>query len=69
MKLESIVWKEGKYFVAQCLNVDVSSFGETKQQALNNLKEAVLLYMEDAHPEELVPIDEVEVIHDLMQDA
>ena len=43
----SIVWKEGKYFVAQCLNVDVSSFGKTKAEALTNLEEALGLYCED----------------------
>ena len=45
--LKNVVWKEGKYFVAQCLNVDVSSFGKTKQDALKNLEEALLLYLED----------------------
>jgi len=44
----TLVWKEGRYYVAQCLNVDVSSFGTTKQSALKNLKEAVDLYFEDA---------------------
>lgn len=43
----SIVWKEGRHFVAQCLNVDVSSFGKTKTEALKNLKEALELYFED----------------------
>jgi predicted RNase H-like HicB family nuclease len=44
----SVIWKEGKYFVAQCLNVDVSSFGKTYEEAVKNIKEAVELYMEDA---------------------
>lgn len=44
----NIVWKEGKYFVAQCLNVDVSSFGKTYEEALRNLQEALELYLEDA---------------------
>lgn len=43
----SIVWREERHFVAQCLNVDVSSFGKTKSQALRNLKEALELYFED----------------------
>ena len=43
----STIWKEGKYFVAQCLNVDVSSFGKTKREALKNLTEALELYLED----------------------
>ena len=47
-QLTNIVWKEGKYFVAQCLNVDVSSFGKTYEEALKNLQEAVELYLEDA---------------------
>ncbi len=43
----SVIWKEGKYFVAQCLNVDISSFGKTKKEALKNLTEALELYLED----------------------
>lgn len=45
---QSVVYREGKYYVAQCLNVDVSSFGETEQEALTNLQEALELYLEDA---------------------
>lgn len=47
VQLQNIVWKEGKYYVAQCLNVDVSSFGKTKAEALKNLGEAAELYLED----------------------
>jgi predicted RNase H-like HicB family nuclease len=43
-KISGVVWKEGKYFVAQGLNVDVSSFGNTKNEALRNLDEAIELY-------------------------
>ena len=49
MTLKNIVWKEGKYFVAQCLNVEVSSFGKTKNEALKNLDEALELYFEDGN--------------------
>ncbi len=45
--LKYIVQKEGKYFVSQCLNVDVSSFGHTVQEAIDNLNEALMLYFED----------------------
>ncbi len=41
------VYKEPPYYVAQCLNVDVSSFGETLDGAIGNLKEAVELYFQD----------------------
>ena len=53
----NIVWKEGKYFVAQCLNVDVSSFGKTYEGALKNLEEAVELYLEDAPKDTILKID------------
>jgi len=56
--LNNVVWREDEHFVAQCLNVDVSSFGATKEEALTNLQEALELYFEDNdHPE-------VNYIHD-----
>jgi predicted RNase H-like HicB family nuclease len=41
------VYKEEPYYVAQCINVDVSSFGDSIEEAIKNLKEAVALYLED----------------------
>ena len=38
------VWKEGEHYVSQSLTIDVSSFGETKKEALENLNEALELY-------------------------
>ena len=43
INLKSVVWNEGKHYVAQCLNVDVSSFGKSRREALINLNEAVAL--------------------------
>jgi predicted RNase H-like HicB family nuclease len=40
------VWQEGDWFVAQCLEVDVASQGETEEEALTNLKEALELHFE-----------------------
>jgi predicted RNase H-like HicB family nuclease len=40
------VWREGDWFVAQCLEVDVASQGETEEEALTNLKEALELHFE-----------------------
>ncbi|HBU07301.1 MAG TPA: hypothetical protein DEB09_04425 [Candidatus Magasanikbacteria bacterium] len=45
--LKSVVWKEGKYYISQCLEVDVSSYGKTKKEALVMLQDALLLYFED----------------------
>jgi predicted RNase H-like HicB family nuclease len=40
------VWQEGDWFVAQCLEVDVASQGETEDEALANLQEALELHFE-----------------------
>ena len=45
--LKSVVWKEGKYYISQCLEVDISSFGKTKKEALEMLQDALELYFED----------------------
>ena len=45
--LKSVVWKEDNYYVSQCLEVDVSSFGKTKKESLDNLQDALELYFED----------------------
>ena len=45
--LKSVVWKEGKNYASQCLDVDVSSFGKTKKEALHMLQEALEVYFED----------------------
>ena len=42
-----IIYKEDKFYVSQCLNIDVSSFGESIDEAKENLMEAVSLYLED----------------------
>jgi len=40
------VWREGDWYVSQCLEVDVASQGETEEEALGNLKEALELHFE-----------------------
>lgn len=60
--LSSIVWQEGEHFVAQCLNVDVSSFGSSKEEALLNLKEALELYFEDASMKDVQLVENPEII-------
>ena len=62
LPLKNVVWKEGEFFVAQCLNVEVSSFGSTKEEALRNLQEALDLYFEDTPFANALEIGEVEVI-------
>lgn len=45
--IKYVVYREGEYFVSLSLNVEVSSFGKTIDEATNNLKEALALYFED----------------------
>jgi predicted RNase H-like HicB family nuclease len=42
----AVVWQEGDWFVAQCLEVDISSQGVTESEALANLQEALELHFE-----------------------
>ncbi len=62
INLKNVVWKEGKYYVAQCLNVDVSSFGSTRKEALGNLGEALELYFEDVKAPQIVKIEKPELV-------
>lgn len=38
------ITNEGDWYVAQCLEVDVASQGETEEEALANLREALELH-------------------------
>jgi predicted RNase H-like HicB family nuclease len=40
------VWKDGTWYVSQCLELDIASQGETEEEALANLKEALELHFE-----------------------
>jgi predicted RNase H-like HicB family nuclease len=48
-----VVYREGEYFVSQCLNVDIASFGKSIEDAVENLKDAVSLYLADEDTEQL----------------
>lgn len=40
------VWREGDWYVSQCLEVDVASQGATEKEALANLRDPLELYFE-----------------------
>ncbi|KKQ95976.1 MAG: hypothetical protein UT22_C0046G0003 [Parcubacteria group bacterium GW2011_GWC2_39_11] len=46
-KFTAVINKEGKWYVANCLELGVVSQGKTIEKAQKNLKEAVDLYLED----------------------
>ena len=55
MEFTAIIRKGEKQFVALCPEIDVASQGYTIEEALNNLKEAVELYIEEmGMPKEFV---------------
>ena len=54
----AVVWKETDVYVSKCPELGVASCGDSFDEAIRNLKEAVELYLENA--KELDIIDEVE---------
>lgn len=42
----AVHWREGNWYVSQCLEIDIASQGESEQEALANLKEALELHFE-----------------------
>jgi predicted RNase H-like HicB family nuclease len=59
--VQTVVFREGEHVVAQCLDVDVSSFGDTVSDALDNLREALELYFEDAPADAIAKVEGPEV--------
>jgi predicted RNase H-like HicB family nuclease len=55
------VWREGKWYVSQCLEIDIASQGETEEEALANLKEALELHFESPVATRLPAVRMVEV--------
>ena len=51
--LTATIWREDDGFVALCSELDIASQGDSIEEARNNLKEAVELFFETAHPNEI----------------
>ena len=47
-QLTATVWQEGAQYVSRCPELGVASCGDTPDEALNELQEAVELYLENA---------------------
>ena len=48
IEFDGIVFKEGEIFISYCPKIDVSSCGNTVDEARTNLKTAVRLFFEEA---------------------
>ncbi|MGD0361617.1 MAG: type II toxin-antitoxin system HicB family antitoxin [Bryobacteraceae bacterium] len=55
------VWREGNWYVSQCLELDIASQGESEQEALANLKEALELHFEPPRATRLPEVRTIEV--------
>ncbi|NCS66824.1 MAG: HicB family protein [Nitrospirae bacterium CG_4_10_14_0_8_um_filter_41_23] len=58
LEYTAVVWKEEKDYVSKCPELGVASCGDTFEEAVNNLKESVELYIENAR--ELNLMEDVE---------
>jgi len=47
MELEAVIWKEEDMYVIKEVITGVTAQGKTIEEAINNLKEAVKLYLEE----------------------
>ena len=51
--LTAIIAREGDAFVASCPELDLASQGDSVEEARENLKEAIELFLETASPAEI----------------
>ena len=47
VRFTAAITREGQWYVARCLEVEVSSQGESLDQAIDSLREALELYFEE----------------------
>ncbi len=53
MKMQTFtasILQDGEWFVAQCLEIDISSQGKSEDETIDNLKEALALYFQSPRP-------------------
>jgi predicted RNase H-like HicB family nuclease len=50
-RIQAVIQSDGEWYVARCLNLPVTSQGETIEDAKTNLREAVELYLETWGPD------------------
>ena len=61
-KFTTIITKEGKWYIARCVELGVISQGKSIEKAQGNLKEAIELYLEDGPAVEGLISDEAPLI-------
>ncbi|MET9777487.1 type II toxin-antitoxin system HicB family antitoxin [Streptomyces sp. NPDC006367] len=56
LHLTAAITREGEWYVARCLQVEVTSQGETTEESLEDLREALELHFEDASAPEVTDV-------------
>ena len=59
--IDVVIYREGRHWVANALNVDVSSFGDTPDEARAAIREALELYFEDDDATEIREAEDARV--------
>ena len=49
IRIRAELFREGDQYVAICPELNVSSFGQTREEALRSFQEAVSLFLEECH--------------------
>ncbi|MDV2481319.1 type II toxin-antitoxin system HicB family antitoxin [Methanoculleus sp. Wushi-C6] len=60
VRLTILIWKEEGAYVSKCQELEVASCGDTPEEALDNIREAIELYLENAR--ELGILQDIEPI-------
>ena len=55
------VWQESEWFIAQCIQVDVASQGTTRDEALDNLRDALELHFTPPVATDLAHVRNIEI--------
>ena len=63
MELHAVIWKEEGVYVIREVSTGVTMQGETLEEAIENLKEAVELYLEE-FPELRVELEKIKFVGD-----
>lgn len=62
VNLKNVIWQEGNDYISLNLNTGVSSFGDTKEEALESLQEALELYFEDTPLSKTITIERADIV-------
>jgi predicted RNase H-like HicB family nuclease len=53
LQIHALIERDGEFYSALCLELDVASQGETVEEAKANLQEAIELYLEEVYESEI----------------